>query len=110
MVFISLHRSNIIASKSTDVIKFSFYVVNYRTCKKLFMTINASKGLDKDEEDKKGRVLRQERYSGACSRSFYIGNVKPEDVRAKYDCGVLTVIVPKEDMKKLSSSSAVTIE
>lgn len=75
-----------------------------------YLTVSASKGLDKDEEDKKGRVLRQERYSGACSRSFYVGNVKPEDVRAKYDYGILTVIVPKEDMKKLSSSSAVTVE
>ena len=75
-----------------------------------YLTVSASKGLDKDEEDKKGRVLRQERYSGACSRSFYVGNVKPEDVRAKYDYGVLTVIVPKEDVKKLSSKSAIVIE
>ena len=75
-----------------------------------YMSINAAKGLDKDEEDKKGRVLRQERYAGACSRSFYVGNVKPEDVKAKYESGVLTVIVPKEDVKKLSSGSAIAIE
>ena len=36
-----------------------------------YLTVSAEKGLDKDEEDKKGRVLRQERYAGACSRSFY---------------------------------------
>ena len=75
-----------------------------------YMSINAAKGLDRDEEDKKGRVLRQERYAGACSRSFYVGNVKPEDVKAKYESGVLTVIVPKEDVKKLSSGSAIAIE
>ena len=75
-----------------------------------YLTISASKGLDKDEEDKKGRVLRQERYAGACSRSFYVGNVKPEDVKAKYESGVLTVTVPKEDVKKLSSGSAIAIE
>ena len=75
-----------------------------------YLTISASKGLDKDEEDKKGRVLRQERYAGACSRSFYVGNVKPEDVKAKYESGVLTVTVPKEDAKKLSSGSAIAIE
>lgn len=75
-----------------------------------YMSINAAKGLDKDEEDKKGRVLRQERYAGACSRSFYVGNVKPEDVKAKYESGVLTVIVPKEDVKKLSTGSAIAIE
>ena len=36
-----------------------------------YLTVSAQKGLDKDEEDKKGRVLRQERYAGSCSRSFY---------------------------------------
>ena len=75
-----------------------------------YLTVSASKGLDKDEEDKKGRVLRQERYAGACSRSFYVGDVKPEDVRAKYDYGVLTVLIPKKDVKKLSSSNAIAIE
>ena len=75
-----------------------------------YLNISAAKGLDKDEEDKKGRVLRQERYAGACSRSFYIGDVKPEDVKAKYESGVLTVIVPKEDAKKLAFGSAIAIE
>ena len=75
-----------------------------------YLNISAAKGLDKDEEEKKGRVLRQERYAGACSRSFYIGDVKPEDVKAKYESGVLTVLVPKEDVKKSPVSTAVTIE
>lgn len=75
-----------------------------------YLTVSAEKGLDKDEEDKKGRVIRQERYAGACSRSFYVGDVKPEDIKAKYEHGVLTVLVPKHDPKKLISSSKVTIE
>ena len=75
-----------------------------------YLTVSAAKGLDKDEEDKKGRVLRQERYAGACSRSFYVGDVKPEDIKAKYEHGVLTILVPKHDPKKLTSSSKVTIE
>ena len=66
--------------------------------------------LDKDEEDKKGRILRQERYAGSCSRSFYVGDVKPEDIKAKYESGVLTVLVPKEDIKKSPVSTAITIE
>ena len=45
-----------------------------------YLTIRAEKGLDKDAEDKKGRVLRQERYAGVCSRSFYVGDVRPEDI------------------------------
>ena len=75
-----------------------------------YLTISAQKGLDKDEEDKKGRILRQERYAGSCSRSFYVGDVKPEDIKAKYESGVLTVLVPKEDIKKSPVSTAITIE
>ena len=85
------------------------YHITYEQCY-LSITISAEKGLDKGEEDKKGRVLRQERYAGACSRSFYVGNVKPEDVKAKYEDGVLSVIVPKEDVKKFASSTAIAIE
>ena len=75
-----------------------------------YLTISAEKGLDKDEEDKKGRILRQERYAGSCSCSFYVGDVKPEDIKAKYESGVLTVLVPKEDIKKSPVSTAITIE
>ena len=75
-----------------------------------YLTVSAEKGLDKKEEDKKGRILRQERYAGVCSRSFYVGNVKPEDVKAKYESGVLSVVLPKVDQEKLASSSKIAIE
>lgn len=75
-----------------------------------YLTISAQKGLDKDEEDKKGRILRQERYAGACSRSFFVGNIKPENIKAKYESGILTVLVPKEDVKKLPTSTSISIE
>ena len=75
-----------------------------------YLIISAEKGLDQDKESKKGRVLRQERYTGSCSRSFYVGDVKPEEIKAKYESGVLTVLVPKEDVKKLASSTAIAIE
>ena len=48
-----------------------------------YLTVSAAKGLDKDEQDKKGRYIRQERYAGSCSRSFYIGDVRPENVAEK---------------------------
>ena len=60
-----------------------------------YLTVSAAKGLDKDEQDKKGRFIRQERWSGACSRSFYVGDVKPEDVKARYEHGVLSLSLPK---------------
>ena len=75
-----------------------------------YLTITAQKGLDKDEEDKKGRVIRRERYAGVCQRSFFVGDVKPEDIKAKYESGVLTINVPKEEPKKLASGSSIAIE
>ena len=75
-----------------------------------YLTITAQKGLDKDEEDKKGRVIRKERYAGVCQRSFFVGDVKPEDIKAKYESGVLTINVPKEEPKKLASGSSIAIE
>ena len=75
-----------------------------------YLSISAQKGLDKDEEDKKGRVIRRERYAGVCQRSFFVGDVKPEDIKAKYEYGVLTINVPKEEPKKLASGSSIAIE
>ena len=75
-----------------------------------YLTVSAEKGLDKKEEDKKGHVIRQERYAGVCSRSFYVGDVKPEEVKAKYEAGVLSLTLPKEEEKKLASGSRVEIE
>ena len=64
------------------------------------LTISAAKGLDKDEEDKKGNYIRKERYAGNMSRSFYVGKyVTVEDVHPKYENGILSFSVPKEEAK-----------
>mgnify|MGYP002537746948 FL=1 len=76
-----------------------------------YLTISASKGVDKDETDKKGKYIRQERYAGACSRSFYVGNdVEPENISAKFEDGILQISVPKEVRKQLPKSSSVAIQ
>ena len=65
------------------------------------LTIQAAKGLDKSESDKKGKYIRQERYAGSLSRSFYVGeDVEPQDVKAKYTDGILELTFPKEAPKK----------
>lgn len=66
------------------------------------LVISAAKGFDKDEKEKKtGRFVRRERYAGSVSRSFYIGeDVKQEDIRAKYESGVLRLSIPKAEPKK----------
>ena len=75
------------------------------------LTIQAVKGLDKDTSDKKGKYIRQERYAGACSRSFYVGeDVEPQDVKAKYENGVLKLFVPKAEVKQVPAQTAIAIE
>ncbi|MBQ9562979.1 MAG: Hsp20/alpha crystallin family protein [Lachnospiraceae bacterium] len=74
-----------------------------------YLTVSAAKGLDKDEESKKGRLIRQERYAGSMSRSFYVGeNVTEEDIKASFKHGVLSVTVPKRD--KVPEQKRILIE
>ena len=77
-----------------------------------YLTITAAKGLDKDEEkeDKSG-YIRKERWSGSCSRSFYVGeNVKSEDIKAKMEDGILHLTMPKEQPKALPKQNTILIE
>ena len=66
-----------------------------------YLTISAAKGLDEKNEDKKsGRYIRKERYSGACSRSFYVGDaITEEDIKGEFKHGILKLFVPKKEAK-----------
>lgn len=76
-----------------------------------YLTISAAKALDKDEFDQKGKFLRQERYTGSMSRSFYVGDdVESTDICAKYEDGILKISVPKTAHKELPKHSTITIE
>ena len=76
-----------------------------------YLTVSASRGLDKDEKDKKGKLIRQERYAGAMQRSFYVGeHVKEEDVKAKFEDGVLKLTVPKKEAEKVPEKKLIQIE
>ena len=76
-----------------------------------YLTISAATGLDKDQEDKKGKYIRQERYAGACSRSFFVGEeIEPRDVSAKFEDGILRVSLPKRVKKELPRNSTIAIE
>ena len=75
-----------------------------------YLTIQAAKGLDRDQKDQEGRYIRQERYSGTCSRSFYVGDVQPEEINAKYDSGILMLTLPKKDQQTLPTQNRIAIE
>ena len=75
-----------------------------------YMTISAAKGLDTEKKDKHGKIIRQERYEGAMQRSFYVGEgVKTEDVKAKYEDGVLKLDIPKKELN-LPGNNTIAIE
>ena len=76
-----------------------------------YLTISAAKGLDKDDENKNGRYIRRERYTGACSRSFYVGDqLKPEDIYAKFEDGILKIHLPKAAPQLPAQKGLIAIE
>ncbi len=76
-----------------------------------YLTISASKGLDKDEKNKEGKYIRKERYAGAMSRSFYVGGaVTEEDIKAKYEDGILRLSIPKKETKAVENKKYIAIE
>ena len=76
-----------------------------------YLVVSAAKGLDKDSKDKKGKVIRQERYAGAMQRNFYVGeNVTEEDIKAKFEDGVLKLDIPKKEEAKVPEKKTILIE
>ena len=76
-----------------------------------YLSVSAAKGLDEDKNDKKGRLIRQERYAGAMSRSFWVGEgITEEDIKASFKHGVLKLMIPKKDQKKVEEKKTIAIE
>lgn len=76
-----------------------------------YLIISAEKSLEKTNENKKGKMLRQERYAGVMQRSFYVGeSVTETDVKASYESGVLHISVPKKETRKLPEKKTILIE
>ena len=78
-----------------------------------YLTVTANKSSEQDEKnekDQKGRYIRQERYSGSCSRSFYVGDIRPDEVKCSYESGVLRIRIPKRDMQLPEGRKQIAIE
>ena len=75
-----------------------------------YLTITASHEETEEEQEKKGQYLRRERWSGACSRTFYIGEgLEPADVHARFDNGILNLSFPKTPAEKKPDQKYVNI-
>ena len=77
-----------------------------------YLTIEAESHQEKNEKDDNGRYIRRERYSGSCRRSFYVGKeVTQEDIKAKFDNGILKLTVPKKEaLPKKEENHYIAIE
>ena len=75
------------------------------------LTVTATKADNNDQKDEKGAYVRRERYSGSCSRSFYVGEgVEEKDIHAKFEDGTLRLAIPKKDPKAIESKKCIAIE
>ena len=76
-----------------------------------YLTVSAEKGMNEEEKDRKGRLIRQERYTGSMQRSFYVGDtLTEEDISAKFEHGVLRLSVPKKELSKVPEKKLISIE
>lgn len=65
-----------------------------------YLTISAETKTDNDEKAENGKYIRRERYYGTCSRSFYVGKeITQEEIKARFEDGILKVSVPKKQPK-----------
>lgn len=76
-----------------------------------YLIVSAKSNKEVNEEDKKEKYIYKERFVGECSRSFYVGDtITEEDIRATFKNGMLEIIVPKEEPKKVEEKKHIEIE
>ncbi|HNZ51022.1 MAG TPA: Hsp20/alpha crystallin family protein, partial [Bacilli bacterium] len=75
-----------------------------------YLTIEATKEESKENKDNQGNYLRRERHCGSCSRSFYIGDIKKENISANFKDGILTLTIPKENVEEVAAKKYIEIK
>ena len=76
-----------------------------------YLTVSAKTNEEHEEKEEDGTYIRRERTFGSCSRSFYVGeNIKAEDVKAKFENGILNIVLPSKEQKSIETKQTVTID
>ena len=76
-----------------------------------YLTVGALKNESKEEKNEEKNYIHRERYTGKCSRSFYVGDsIKEEDIKAKYTDGILQIIVPKSNVREIEPKKYISID
>ena len=77
-----------------------------------YLTVKASQSSENSAKENAGKLIRRERYTGACSRSFYVGEeLTQQDIKAKFTNGVLSIVIPKKEaLPKVEQKKFISIE
>ena len=77
-----------------------------------YLHIEAQTKSETEDKDANGTYVRKERFSGKCSRTFYVGeDVEEKDIRAKFEDGTLKIDIPKkQEQPKLEEKKTIAIE
>lgn len=76
-----------------------------------YLKVTAKVNKEVNESDEEERFIHQERFTGECSRSFYVGeDIRQEDIKASFKNGTLKLTLPKEEPKKLETKRKIEID
>lgn len=77
-----------------------------------YLTITAQTASKTEDKSEDGTFVRKERFSGTCSRTFYVGDdIEEDDIRAKFEDGVLGIAIPKkQEQPKIEEKKTIAIE
>lgn len=75
-----------------------------------YLVVKAKVNYESEEKEKKTNYLHRERFSGAGSRSFYVGDIDEKSISAEYVDGVLALVIPKQDKKEIENKHVILIK
>ncbi len=75
-----------------------------------YLTVKTKVNREDDVKDKKGTFLHRERFSGMSTRSYFVGDVTEQDIKASYKDGLLEITFPKAAVKKSEAASTISID
>lgn len=76
-------------------------------CHKGTITISAKKETNTEEKDESKKYIRRERKFGQYKRSFYLGDIDEENIKAEFKNGTLIITAP---LKEETLKKEITIE
>lgn len=75
-----------------------------------YLTVEAERHSEHEDKKEKGKFIRRERSYGSYRRTFAIDGIDEKKITAKYDNGILSVKLPKDEDALDESSFKVKIE